>query len=196
MSQGPTIPESKKMLRQAMKECLQELGPKVRAEASVIIRDQVLASPWWQEARSMALFMSRSDEPDTSALVEAVLKEGRRLLLPRVSGEAMDFYAVTDPSQLLPGTFGLPEPDGLHCHPVPASEIDLMLVPGLAFDRSCHRLGRGKGYFDRFMVLPGFRARRIGVFFGLQETEKIPVEKHDLALDAVVTEKGWVERDT
>ena len=192
MSQGPTIPESKKILRHALKERLKESNPEDLARASLLIKQQLLLSSWWLEARSIALFMSRPDEPDTSALVDVILGEGRRLLLPRVSGEVMDFYAVTDPSRLLPGAFGLPEPDALHCHPVPPSEMDLMLVPGLAFDRQGTRLGRGKGYYDRFMSCPGFQARSIGVFFSFQEVQKIPTEPHDRKLDTVVTEDGWL----
>jgi 5-formyltetrahydrofolate cyclo-ligase len=90
---------------------------------------------------------------------------------------------------LLPGPYGIPAPDG---PTIPPETIDLIVVPGLAFDRSCHRLGQGGGYYDRY--LPYCRAVTVGLAFELQMTDDLPWEAHDIQLDFVATDAALYAR--
>lgn len=119
---------------------------------------------------------------------------GTEIALPRIEGERMVFYRVTDPArELCMGQFGAREPfadDATRVRPEDAATI---LVPGLAFDETGGRLGRGGGFYDRFLATSASRARTLGVGFACQLVDRVPLEAHDIQLDAVVTEDGWIE---
>ncbi len=104
--------------------------------------------------------------------------------MPRVEGDAMQFYDYR-PSALTSGAFGIAEPVVEDCPVCPPEAIDLMLVPGMAFTREGARLGRGKGFYDRYMAQPELQAFRVGVCFAHQLVETLPTEPHDCAIDAV-----------
>ena len=133
-----------------------------------------------------ALFAPLPDEVDISPLARTL---DCRVVLPRVAdgpnGEPeMEFYDF-DPETMLRGAFGIDEPQG--GAPCPPEIIDLMIVPGMAFTRDGARLGRGKGYYDRYIAREGFRARCIGVCFRHQLLPELPAEPHDRRMDEVVT---------
>lgn len=105
----------------------------------------------------------------------------KRLYLPRISGNSLEIYPVNHLSELRQGPFSLKEPSGLYSTPL--TEMDLVLLPALAFDRNCYRLGYGKGFYDR--LLAGSNIPTLGVGFREQLIEQLPKEKHDIALDAL-----------
>ncbi|MBK8260601.1 MAG: 5-formyltetrahydrofolate cyclo-ligase [Nannocystis sp.] len=158
----------------------------------------------WREARGIAAFVGVRGEPDTRALLVRALAEGKRLVLPRVLRDSgrLSFVAVEDLATLRsgqPGRFGLIEPpqragELAAGSPGAALGVDLVLVPGLGFDRRGGRLGFGKGYYDRALAplrderLPA----RVGVCFGEflapAEAPLIPCAEHDVPVQWVVTE--------
>lgn len=114
------------------------------------------------------------------------------IALPRVEGEHLIFHAVPALERLTTGRFGIREPDPDAAVQVLPDEGDTILVPGLAFDRRGGRLGRGGGFYDRFLERwPN--AFRVGVAFSSQLIESVPCEAHDVRVDAVVTEDGWID---
>ena len=129
-------------------------------------------------------YMAMPSEPDLGQVIEEVLAQGKTLLLPRCEpGDRLTARLVTSTEGLTPGVFGIPEP-GPELPEADPETIDLVLVPGMAFDREGRRLGRGKGYYDRFLsTCPG---RTMGVCW--RTVEEIPTEDHDIRMDAVVTE--------
>ena len=133
----------------------------------------------WQTFGAFAAFTALPGEPDALDPWPG----DKRIALPRVVGDELIFHWVTDRAELLPGKFGIPEP---RAEASPAgNEFDLILVPGLAFDLRGGRLGRGKGYYDRFLAeAHGLRA---GVCFDDQIVGDVPLEPHDLRMDFVVT---------
>jgi 5-formyltetrahydrofolate cyclo-ligase len=185
--------ERKKILRAEMREKLRNFPKEQRARASEQLTEALISSFWWGQAKSVALFSARWDEPDLSALWNRARAEGRNTLFPKVAGEHLEFYQVNQSHQLREGSFGLLEPDPDFCLCVKAAEVDLVLVPGLAFDRRGFRLGRGKGYYDRFLSQPNFKGRALGLFFDLQEVSEVPTEPHDRALSGIFTERGGRE---
>ncbi|MBR4853118.1 MAG: 5-formyltetrahydrofolate cyclo-ligase [Alistipes sp.] len=180
----------KKELRRVVKERFKALGEdeKLRKSALLIERlGEILAQ---RKASVVALFSPMNDEVQIIPLVEKQAQSGVcRVVLPRVEsmadGEAeMEFYDY-EPTQMAVGAFGIIEPQA--GEPCEASEIDVMVVPGVAFDSNGGRLGRGKGYYDRYISRVGFRAECIGVCFDFQLFDKLPTEPHDRAMDMVVS---------
>jgi 5-formyltetrahydrofolate cyclo-ligase len=169
--------ESKEALR-----CSAKQAPPVDSQA---ICDQILDHPWFEAATCIMAYVAIPPEPVLTQVLEKTLQRGKSLLLPRCEEDGtMTARKIKSLGQLRPGAFGILEPS-LVSEIVPASEIDLILVPGLAFDPQGHRLGRGKGYYDRFLT--GVRGKIMGICSDL--VPEVPTEPHDCRMDAVVTEE-------
>lgn len=130
----------------------------------------------------VALFSPLPDEVRLWTLVER-LACLCKVVLPRVEGDTMQFYTYNKGGVKL-GAFGIMEPQGKE--PVLPEDIDVVLVPGVAFALNGARMGRGKGYYDKYMSQPGFRALKIGVCYKEQLLDSLPVEEHDVSVHRVV----------
>lgn len=176
---------TKKELRAAMRKQTLGMTPAERAGASRRIFGRAGRLEAFGAARTVGLFCSLPDEPDTA---EALVQWGavKRIVVPRVEGDVMRFYEY-DPQTLCPGAFGIAEPGPAArlCGP---SEIDLMVVPGTAFTASGVRCGRGRGYYDKYLSQPGVKAVKVGVCFACQLIGELPAEPHDEAMDYVITD--------
>lgn len=185
------IRTAKKEIRTAMKKLLGKVQPETAEKASLSLLAQLETMEQWNRADIVLAFLSMKDEIDTKPLLRRVLEQGKRLAVPKVAGEDLVFYQISDlEKELLPGAFGILEPvPGL-----PALDVKTLmghnsaaLVPGLAFDKDNFRLGRGKGFYDRFLASAGDFLYKIGICYSFQLVEKVPREVHDLPLDAVVS---------
>lgn len=170
-------------IRRSMRRLNAGLPAECRAAASKAIFEAVERLPRFRTARTVALFAALPDEPDTQ-LALARWSVRRRVVLPRVEGDAMEFYDYR-PGCLAPGAFGIaePQPDTICA----ASEIDVAICPGAAFTADGRRLGRGRGYYDRYLSRPDFGGFRVGVCYAHQLVEELPAEPHDVRMDAVVS---------
>ncbi|MDB6153892.1 MAG: 5,10-methenyltetrahydrofolate synthetase [Chthoniobacteraceae bacterium] len=179
--------ESKVQVRQRIREALR-FPPEMAAAKSGLLCAALVEDPAWSKARTVAVFAPHTGEPDIERLApHALLK---KICYPRVRGNELDFFRVTDPAKLVVSRWKLREPLFDSAHAVALEEIDLILVPGVAFTRSGARLGRGGGYYDRLLGNPAVRALRIGVCFEVQIVESLPSEPHDIGVDRVLTEAG------
>ena len=140
--------------------------------------------PRLAEARIVLLYSALPDEVPTLPLLNRLTTEGKTVLLPRVVSDTdMELRRYTGPNDLEPGAFGIMEPTGELF--TDYDLIDVAVVPGMAFDREGHRLGRGKGYYDRFLAqLP--HIYKIGICFPFQLVDKVPADAHDMLMDEVV----------
>ncbi len=154
---------------------------------SAAICARVVQDPAWGTARTVGIFASHGGEPLVDGLWESA--GNRTLCYPRIRGNDLDFFAVNGPMELEKSVFGLREPRGDSGY-VDLECLDLVLVPGMAFTRAGVRLGRGGGFYDRFLARPGLRAFRFGVCFEFQIWSELPEESHDERVDRVVTERG------
>ncbi|HEU0015804.1 MAG TPA: 5-formyltetrahydrofolate cyclo-ligase [Longimicrobium sp.] len=184
---------SKPALRAEARQRLRALAPDARAAADAGIARRLWTVPEIAGARMLLLFASLPEEVATDEIAREALRRGITPVYPRSLGEgALSLHAVGDLAHLRPGRYGIREPDPGACEAVGVSAIDAALVPGLAWDREGHRLGRGGGYYDRLLAHPEWRAFRCGLFFAAQEVPPLPADDWDSRLDAVVTEHGTV----
>ena len=171
-------------LRRSLRARLALMTPSAKATASEIIRANLPCLPRWQEARTVAAYAALPVEPDLEPLGWV---PHLRVLLPRVDGDNLVFHHVACAADLRPGAFGVPEPDPGRCRVADASIADIIFVPGLGFTAEGARLGRGRGYYDRFLAGIPARALRVGVCFAEQIVDGIPAEPHDQAMDIVLS---------
>jgi len=181
----------KAQAREEIARRLAELSAEQRRAASERIRRLVADLPEFQRARTVLLFLSIADEVDTLPIIADALAAGKTVAVPKVDRRrrAMDAVVLRDlSSDLAPGVFGILEPHGSEV--IEPAAIDFVLVPARGFDRAGNRLGRGGGYYDRYMASPGFHAIRCGVAFAAQVLDAIPHGLHDLPVHLLVTEEG------
>lgn len=162
--------------------------PGVVARASAAIAERVLALPLPAGARTVALYQALPYEVSTRALWEALAARDVRTVFPRmVKGSRLLVFGAADgDADLQAGPMGIREPRP--GRDVPLADIDLFLVPGVAFDLSGFRMGYGGGYYDTTLARAREDARRIGLCFDEELLDRLPAETHDVPVDAVVTE--------
>lgn len=173
----------KREIRRRVRERIAALASERKAEKSALIEKELSNCDAVRSAAVIALFASLADEPQTRGLI-ADLSRAHTVVLPRVEGDEMDFYEYS-PSDMAVGAFGIEEPAAVEA--VSPEEIDVIMVPAVAYTADGARLGRGRGYYDRYMSRRGFRAAKIGVCFAEQIVAHIPAQPHDIAVDKVVS---------
>jgi 5-formyltetrahydrofolate cyclo-ligase len=189
-----TIREAKQALRKQVGAELKRMAPEERAAASAAARAMLAAQALWQTAQAVLFFAPLPEELDIWPLLIGALSAGKQVALPRFVAETRTYEAclIRDANaDLKVGHFGIREPSS-RCARLTSNRLDLILVPGVAFDLQCYRLGRGKGYYDQLLGL--LRGRTCGVAFENQIVEHIPVEPHDVRLDCLLTPRRWIER--
>ena len=148
---------------------------------------RLMALEEYAAADCVALYMAVRGEVDTRLILEDCIGRGRRVLVPAVCGDRMVFRPALSADQLQPGCFGIPEP----CPSGPdhdASTAALIVVPGVAFDLAGHRLGHGRGYYDRFLDHRERKGHLVGLCHEFQIVqEPLPVEGHDIRMEIIVT---------
>ena len=177
----------KQQLRQVIRQRKQQYSLEQRQAWSREIEQALLAHPRLQAASVVMLYYALPDEVDTRQLADTLLKEGKTVILPKcVDKQHIEPRQYTGPDDLAEGIYHLLEPVG---KPYDAlGSIELIIVPGMSFDSKGHRLGRGRGYYDRFLAqVP--QAYKIGVCFDFQHVEQVPVDDNDQVMDEVICNK-------
>jgi 5-formyltetrahydrofolate cyclo-ligase len=173
-----------------MRLVLAAMPVEVAADKSRAACQAVVGLEEFKAARVIMLYVPLSGELDTTVLALAARRAGMRVLVPRVFWERHSMIGVpTDwpQEELVRDDHGLRQPKGGRAWPL--DDIDLIITPGLAFDRSGNRLGRGGGYYDRFLSQDGVRAATCGLVFAEQVVEALPVSENDRRVDMVVTDR-------
>jgi 5-formyltetrahydrofolate cyclo-ligase len=174
---------AKTELRRHLRAELARMTPAAAAAASESTRRLIRSLPRWQAARVIAAYAAIPGEPDLHPF-EWV--PDRRLLLPRMANEILVFHEISSPDQLLPGPFGVLEPDPQKCPAADPATADLIFVPGLAFTPDGVRLGRGRGFYDRLLATLPAAVVRVGVCFPGQLVGTLPRDPHDQSVDLVL----------
>lgn len=156
---------------------------------SEIICNRLLSSDLWNRSSSILVYYSFKDEVNTINIINRALRENKRVALPRCLDDkgTMEFYYINDLEDVEKGLYGIMEPKK-NCLKVRDYSRSLCLVPGLGFDKNRHRIGYGKGYYDRF--LEGYEGLSVGLCYEEQIKDSLPLEQYDRKLDYVLTDKN------
>ena len=171
----------KRQIRRNVRAEIAKLSTDEKSTLSAQIRSTLLHSQEVGNASVVALFISLDDEPQTAAIIERLSRK-KRIVVPRIEGDEMNFYDISE--GLCRGAFGIMEP--IATTPVEPSEIDVMVVPGVVFTRGGARCGRGKGFYDKYLSRSGFHAYTIGVCYPCQIVDSLPIEEHDKMMRKVI----------
>ncbi|MFP4106386.1 MAG: 5-formyltetrahydrofolate cyclo-ligase [Phycisphaerae bacterium] len=186
----------KKHLRTEMKARLADIPPQERAEKSYAACRALLDTAEFRAAESVMLYVPIPGEVDIAELALHAWQAGKTVLLPKVSWEQRHMIAIEIDSLetgLVKNRHGLREPSA--GEPWPVERIGMIAVPGLAYDTRGHRLGRGGGFYDRFLSQPNLRAHTCGIAFSEQIVDRVPVRDHDHPVSMIATEKGITRSD-
>lgn len=178
----------KELLRTQIRQRRRALDSAQREQMSRAIVSRLEALPVFQRAHCVQTYVALRHEVDTHQLIRRLLQEGRQVVVPRTGPKnTLQQYFIKDFSALQIGAFGILEPGPEAELLTTLAPIELVLVPGLAFDRRGQRLGAGKGYYDRFLAQ--IAAPKIALAFGFQIIAAVPIEPHDQRVDMIVTEE-------
>lgn len=179
--------DDKAELRTKIRTILKGFSTEKRASDSAKLCASLQEQYFFQKAASILFFAPMSEEPDLWPLLSEVLPTKKLVALPCFDSENQAYVPrrVGDIHvEIISGKFGIREPAPT-CVAIPLQDLDLVLVPGVAFDSNGHRLGRGKGFYDR--MLQNFTGRKIGIAFDEQIVDAVPAGKNDVRMDLIVT---------
>jgi 5-formyltetrahydrofolate cyclo-ligase len=183
----PDIQAAKALLRKQIRDALQNISPAARNALSAQIRDQLKKQAIWKNAGAVLFFAPLPDELDLWPLLEEALAAGKIAALPRFNPAGKNYVACRVQnlrSEIAPGEFGIREP-AAWCAGIPLDRLDLILVPGVAFDWHGHRLGRGRGFYDR--LLTDVRGVKCGITFDEQMVNDVPAGPPDVRMNFILT---------
>lgn len=186
------VKNRKREMRRRLRELDQRASPSERARASELISKLFKAMSGWESCQSILFFAPQPTEPDIWRLIGHAVAAKKIVALPKFD-PASNAYGAAEvrslSNDLQKGAFDILEPKD-SCDPIPLADIDMILAPGVGFDRSGRRLGRGKGFYDR--ILDQATGLIVGLAFDWQMTEEIPAEAHDIAMHRIATPSRWL----
>ncbi|WP_341973970.1 5-formyltetrahydrofolate cyclo-ligase [Microbacterium sp. LWO13-1.2] len=182
------VENAKRALRAELRERRQLLSAAQRDAAAAAIGERLDALVDDADARSISCFLSTTNEPSTREFVARTVRRGIRVLLPVTRADGLlDWAIATDDGEIAEGMFGLPEPAGEVLGPIAVNDVDLMIIPAAAVDRSGMRLGWGRGYFDKTIGSMEKCPPVYAVIYDSEILDSLPREVHDQPVTGVVT---------
>ncbi len=181
----------KKKLRKQVSQKLAGISPKEASSASIAAAELLAGMDEFRKAEVVMLYLSIHGEIDCLPIAQLAWSMDKKVLAPTACHNCRLMRPILchpDDEEMFHNHHGLRQPAWREME-MEIEKIDLLIVPGLAFDRNRNRLGRGGGYYDRFLAREGLRARKIGLAFEAQIVETVPVGPNDLPVDLLVTNK-------
>ncbi len=176
------VDEKKKIIRQKIKELKNQLSNEEKVRKSYCVFQKIETTDWFINAKTIMLYWSMNDEVQTHDFVQK-WADKKEIILPSVNGNELILKKFNGINKMVKGeSFGIPEPDG-EFYPSPEL-IDVIIVPGVAFDKQNNRLGRGKAFYDK--LLKTVKAKKVGVCFDFQMIDQVPTGEFDIKMDSVV----------
>lgn len=178
--------------RAEMKNRLNEITSNTYKQWSRKIFENLVTSDVWKNACVIAITIARGREVNTRPIIEHAWKHGKRVAVPKCHPKQreMEFRFIESFHDLEVVYYGIEEPIVDKTTYCPKTDIDLMVVPGIAFHSSGYRIGYGGGYYDRY--LQDFSEKKISLAFHIQMIPHMTWEEHDIPVEAIVTDKGWI----
>ncbi|MGM9937179.1 MAG: 5-formyltetrahydrofolate cyclo-ligase [Candidatus Ornithomonoglobus sp.] len=156
-------------------------------EASGRITERILSLDCYKNADTVMSYISAFKEPGTDVIILRLFADNKRVVVPISNTDTFTITPsyLTSPDKLIKGAYGIKEP--AECIKADISDIDLALIPGIAFDTKGARIGFGKGYYDRFLA--AFKGIKVGICYDFQLLDYVPSSPHDIKMDIIITEK-------
>ena len=184
--------ETKEEIREKYRKIRAQIPSETRKHADSQIAERLFNRPEYRDARIIYCYMSFKDEADTASIIDKSLRLGKQVALPRVSGKRkMEFFFISGQKDLVTGFMGIKEPAGYCLEASAPSEDALVLLPGLAFDRSGARLGYGGGFYDTYLAKHA-GCKKAALAYSAQIAPEIPTEPVDVKTDMIITEKELI----
>lgn len=181
----------KTALREQMRLIREAIPLEERARKAAAIEERLFGLKEFRATHMVLLFYSFGSEVPTGGIAEHILTEGKRLLFPYLASQGMEAAEVRPGDRLVPSGYGPREPS--RRHPLDPNEVDLVITPGLAFDRRGFRLGHGGGHYDQYLSRLRPETTRIGLAFSEQLIDRVPEEPSDQRVHLVVTDSEVVD---
>ncbi|WP_102345587.1 5-formyltetrahydrofolate cyclo-ligase [Bacillus sp. Marseille-P3661] len=184
---------NKELFRKEMKDVIQKIPTELHVQWSTQIANHLFNLKEWHEAKTVGITISREKEILTKPIIEEGWKEKKQMAVPKCHPKIkkMTFREITNFEQLEVVYYGLEEPIESITNPIMQENIDLLIIPGLAFDENGYRLGFGGGYYDRYLA--GYNGMTIALAFKPQIVQKIPIEQHDLPVNLIITNEKVIQ---
>jgi 5-formyltetrahydrofolate cyclo-ligase len=182
----------KQTLKQKILQKRKSLSKEKITEKSRLIRKNLYSLEEFKKAKNILFYVSFGNEVGTRKTIKDLLaKKEKKVIVPYVlkNYPILQVSELKDFNWLEPKTFGIPEPKELYIREFSHKKLDLVIIPGIVFDKKGYRIGYGHGYYDRFLKTLNKNVKKVGLAFELQLVDEIPEEKHDVPVDIVVTEK-------
>lgn len=173
--------QTKKEQRLIVQDKINSLNFKQELSSQIV--QKVISLDPYKKAKSIMVYLSLPNEVDTSSIVADALNNKDLVCVP-ITREEIHLVAINKDTRFVKGLYNVPEPDQAG---YTLADVDVAIIPMVAFDKNCNRLGHGKGFFDKFLI--GKKCFKIGLAFGIQEFEKLSVGPNDVKMDMIVTEK-------
>lgn len=179
---------SKKELRIIVKEKREKIRNKEKLDE--IITKKVLNSTFYNKADTIFMYVSYKNEVDTHNIIKYALKEGKRICVPKILSlkDGMKAVEINSFEELKCSSYGILEPDYYESNVIEEKDIDLLIMPGVAFDLKGGRVGYGGAFYDRFLKKTKASSKKVALAYSFQIFDKVPMEDNDMYIDSVITD--------
>lgn len=183
---------NKKHKRKEILKIRDEISKNKRDKFDIIIFEKLKALEEFKESNNIFIYIGFGSEIDTKVLILDMIKEGKRVYVPKILGKNMILIEITSLDNLIQNKFKILEPIG-DKNEIDVDNLDLVIMPGIVFDRKGNRIGYGGGFYDRYLENSKSTLKKIALAYSIQLLENIDVENHDLKVDLIITEKEIIK---
>ncbi len=185
--------KNKKDIRRFILEQRDKLEPDIKKELDKKIFSELIDSEAYKNASVIFVFVNFKSEVDTHEIIKQALKDSKTICVPKINTKEreMEIFKINSLEELKEGYYGILEP-GEDCPAVNSNDIDLVLMPGAAFDRQGGRIGYGGGFYDRFLSRMNKKVDKIALAFDFQILDRVPMDEFDVRVDGIVTNEGYI----
>lgn len=185
--------KNKKDIRRFVLEKRDKLEPDTKVELDKKIFSELINSEAYKNASVIFVFVSFKSEVDTHEIIKQALKDSKTICVPRINAKEreMEIFKINSLEELKEGYYGILEP-GEDCPAVNGNNIDIVLMPGAAFDRQGGRIGYGGGFYDRFLSRMNKKVDKIALAYDFQILDRVPMDEFDVRVDGIVTNEGYI----
>ena len=181
------MPSDKDAIRKEVLAKRKAISPDERTAMSTDLYEQLSAYPPYQKGMLIGMYSAKSDEVDTTIIIDKAIAEGKKIALPKVEGDQLTYYVINSRDELVKGKFGILEPPEGSIE-METFALDLIVCPGVAFDMDGHRIGYGGGFFDK--TINGYMGETVSLAFPCQIVDKIEPDPWDSSMKKIIVAKG------